>query len=727
MGFRLRRRNTGGKRMSTAISRGCLYVRTATVALFLMVLCSAPLLAAETPFPESPLPQLNWQAAWGTVDLGSSDDPVIPASNHDIKLSIKNTLKTCVTAAAGSADFRVYSADLNGDGLNDYVVDVSSLEGKLTSDCPETICNQNGCFLVVYYANTPSQIIVESPQKTNDGSSAQNNNKDNASGKDQTTPDACPASAAKNTECRPECQADYKICPGLFKYTFNVGMALRTTDWHAHEAKYFPPSAQAIPSPYKSKNDQRVISLILPASSCYAQEVTFNNGLCRKYYQSSGIVMTDLFELYKPPVASDNATRYSFYPFSHDLSVINSRGELFGGGQGVRLEAVGTDRSFFALQVEDFDHDGSAATPGEFFCHQFTNTVSENFFLPVNTDEELRALVLNTPPHIISADCDRRYSEWTGGPFISNDKTAGVLDCSQIYDVPCHAEVEVFAARNCERSTGAVADCQECADLGVTEPANSSNAYMSSADTWQRYQTVMNLIRQNATELAAYDAAIQNTMNGTPPISFWGEASGMRLFFRDRYHYGVGCSAGASLCEQLRIAVDAMFATSNAIMYSVASNACTKRQLCHLNVGACSHSISCFPPATKILMANGTTKPISKIRIGDAIKGFLLNAKTNALVVGTVKAIKVTHDQPVIQINGLKLTPSHPLKLADGRIVLAGAITQGDVLLDAKGKKQPLRMIVREKDASTVFNLDIEGADGFIADGLRVLDESMRK
>ncbi|HDO19864.1 MAG TPA: hypothetical protein ENG74_03965, partial [Thermoplasmatales archaeon] len=95
-----------------------------------------------------------------------------------------------------------------------------------------------------------------------------------------------------------------------------------------------------------------------------------------------------------------------------------------------------------------------------------------------------------------------------------------------------------------------------------------------------------------------------------------------------------------------------------------------------------NESSSCFLAGTKIEMADGTTKNIEDIQVGDRVKSY--DEKTGEWKVGVVT--KVFHHSPeemgdyyLVINNELRVTPNHPI-LVNGKWIKAGEIKIGDRL-----------------------------------------------
>lgn len=133
----------------------------------------------------------------------------------------------------------------------------------------------------------------------------------------------------------------------------------------------------------------------------------------------------------------------------------------------------------------------------------------------------------------------------------------------------------------------------------------------------------------------------------------------------------------------------------------------------------------CLAAGAKILMADGSVKSIEAIKIGDSVMGFDKNAPLAAPKAAKVKAVMVSDKMPMIAINGTKVSPNHLVSIEKGHVVRAARIQPGTVLVGTSGQPVTVRT-VDKVEAEKSFNLDLDGADGFIADGLRVMKEKLK-
>lgn len=147
---------------------------------------------------------------------------------------------------------------------------------------------------------------------------------------------------------------------------------------------------------------------------------------------------------------------------------------------------------------------------------------------------------------------------------------------------------------------------------------------------------------------------------------------------------------------------------------------CTSRNACPgVNTGG---HVFCLAPDTKILMSDGSQKAIIDVKVGDEVMAFDHKHSRGLLKKAKVKAAEVTEKQKLVEINDLKITPVHKIILANGRAVKAQDIKVGDQILKADGVYVTVTSIKKDEEPVTVYNLSLDGADGYVANGVRVLE-----
>jgi hypothetical protein len=133
--------------------------------------------------------------------------------------------------------------------------------------------------------------------------------------------------------------------------------------------------------------------------------------------------------------------------------------------------------------------------------------------------------------------------------------------------------------------------------------------------------------------------------------------------------------------------------------------------------------VFCLAADTKITMADGTQREIASIKAGEEVMSFDgRDARNGVLKKAKVVAIAKTKNQEILKIGDLKITPQHKVVLASGRAVMARELRVGDKILEADGLIVTVDKVEADLQPINVYNLVLEkGADGYIANGLRVL------
>lgn len=127
----------------------------------------------------------------------------------------------------------------------------------------------------------------------------------------------------------------------------------------------------------------------------------------------------------------------------------------------------------------------------------------------------------------------------------------------------------------------------------------------------------------------------------------------------------------------------------------------------------------CFAAGTDILLADGSTKPIEEVRVGDIVLT-RTGQVDSSLVSAAVSAVHVVEVSGVLVINGaLRVTPEHRL-FSDGEWRAAGDLQIGNGLIRPDGTVETVDTIEWIRGSHQVYNLTIEGAHTYFAGGVWV-------
>ena len=118
----------------------------------------------------------------------------------------------------------------------------------------------------------------------------------------------------------------------------------------------------------------------------------------------------------------------------------------------------------------------------------------------------------------------------------------------------------------------------------------------------------------------------------------------------------------------------------------------------------------CFPAGTRVLMADGTARPIEEVEAGDRVAS--ADPDTGRPATATVTATFTHRDVDTLRITTdrgeLVATAAHPLYARGRGFVPAGDLRPGDVLRDADG---PAARVIRVRPAGrarTVHNIEVD-------------------
>ena len=127
----------------------------------------------------------------------------------------------------------------------------------------------------------------------------------------------------------------------------------------------------------------------------------------------------------------------------------------------------------------------------------------------------------------------------------------------------------------------------------------------------------------------------------------------------------------------------------------------------------------CFTAGTKILMADGTTKAIEDIRLGDLVSTFV-NEHSNIKMTDKVTKIFNEISGGYLVINDQLNVTSHHRLLVNNKWMMAGEIKVGDYLRGQDGELVEVKKIETKSGRFTVYNFTTEATHTYIADGVYV-------
>ena len=127
----------------------------------------------------------------------------------------------------------------------------------------------------------------------------------------------------------------------------------------------------------------------------------------------------------------------------------------------------------------------------------------------------------------------------------------------------------------------------------------------------------------------------------------------------------------------------------------------------------------CFLAGTRITMADGTTKPIEEIAVGDVVLAY--DKASGQMKPDPVKRLHapVTVDSYLLVNDRLRITRTQPVFSA-GKWVEMGQLAVGDTLTGADGRAVPIETLVVVDTPITVYNFDTNPYETFVAEGFIV-------
>ncbi|MBX7145676.1 MAG: hypothetical protein K1X44_00010 [Alphaproteobacteria bacterium] len=131
---------------------------------------------------------------------------------------------------------------------------------------------------------------------------------------------------------------------------------------------------------------------------------------------------------------------------------------------------------------------------------------------------------------------------------------------------------------------------------------------------------------------------------------------------------------------------------------------------------------ACFAGGTPILMADGSTKPIEQIIVGDKVMGFHgLCPLEPAKVIKTYRHEGCElYELAGPENNKIKVTATHPFLTIGGRFKELGFLTPHDKLVLADGTPKPMGDLNKQSGLYPTYNFTVEGLHTYVAGGYRV-------
>lgn len=128
----------------------------------------------------------------------------------------------------------------------------------------------------------------------------------------------------------------------------------------------------------------------------------------------------------------------------------------------------------------------------------------------------------------------------------------------------------------------------------------------------------------------------------------------------------------------------------------------------------------CFVANTDILLADGSTKKISDLKVGDSVMSYDKMGE----ITGGLKPNRVTHvflldEKDVYEVAGVKVTNTHPFLTDKGEMIALKDLKAYDKIVLKDGSTVPVGD-VKPAGREKVYNFTVDQAHSYIANGLRV-------
>lgn len=145
---------------------------------------------------------------------------------------------------------------------------------------------------------------------------------------------------------------------------------------------------------------------------------------------------------------------------------------------------------------------------------------------------------------------------------------------------------------------------------------------------------------------------------------------------------------------------------------------CDTGYICSADQTRCVPVKTCFLRGTSITLADGSTKMIEDISIGDKVLSF--DEQTNTFAEGEVVTLFEHQTDDYLILNGhTRVTPNHSYYMNDTWTQI-GDLSVGDTILGDSGRQEVIRSLEIVKDDVMVYNFEVSPYATYIADGMVV-------
>lgn len=688
---------------------------------------------------------VNWTVDWANI----------PATQNSVKDDLTRALKTCADSTIKPEDLKVYSYDINRDGLLEYIVDLHALKGHWqTQTCDDLPCVGDDCYIWAYYKKKPglTQMKTAAPAHA----------------------PACPATPDANTDCLSYCDATAQQCPQLFRDVYFLVWNNRAQNWALYDPNNVPNGKSLAPDP----NLGLVFSVTLNeySSLCNSEEIKLNGGQCVKYYQWDSNIFY-LRDIWVPDVHTTgtwplqdmhNKTRWDH------TAVKNARGDQVGSGFGFKMtkgmqfatnlrvaskglcpitcpppdstpptqtckdvveqsvvhtctdvpidrtpvglgdsqqqsqktQQVCTDKVVSTTKNVCTDNPTKSTilqnAEGCFdVCYQNAqyscldlqnNSTTTEYFIPSNTDNEYSSFINNPPPDVTASECERRYTPWTG-----DDIAAAYLNNADNGDA-------AGGGKRGANGTLLTADiCSSYANI----PCDSTKVVSVGRGCEASLGIDLECGQCNSDDrisMADRNRSCSMTVTCFGPACHSSTSSDSS---------GTSSDSSGTSSDSSGTSSDSSGGGGDGGGGGGGGGG---------DGGGGGGGGDCVSGDSQILAPDQQRKDAAFLRVGDTVMGFKVDAPTK-LFPAKIKKIGITN-LPTVKINDLVASRNHVLITQNRGRVPIDSLQIKDLLLRGDGKTELVQRIEHERDMQTVYTLFLEGADGFVADNLLVLSET---
>lgn len=606
--------------------------------------------------------QFNWQRATGDINFawGSLPNERIPAYLHTIKHSINSTVSPslCGIGMTNYDAIALYAKDFTGDGAADYVLDESAYFKQGESEnCPVRICSAVN-LAISGEARVACQIALYVKKSgSRITSSKVNSETDSEANSEDLGP--CPKDASDNTTCRSECPASPDLCPTFFKYNFgNPALERYAFRWEFITATEYARLTAGVTNIYGSRLYKD------PLNHNPVFVIDTNKDACTNeellLWTDGALSGIDSFRCMKFLQYSGSKFYDLYDPSPYTGSADNS-------SMMTRVEFSNAASDGFLKDVPD----GSGVCTAE-TCPWRGSSNKNGVMSLIGKDDKTFKLNGSAVPSQYRGYVAFQFLDSSGALFCRQYKNSSSVS----YLVPAGTDRDLFNFISIVQANGLD---------GVSSPSSAANK-------------------------GAYSCAhrftdwVGATSCPSVPCNTAVTIAAERRCQRSSSAYGA-CSECAGIVDPHPV--------------GGVAHLCTYKRIC---TGAvCPPHHSCLPAETKILMADGSEKAIVDVKVGDSVMGFSQKEAMGSLYASKVVSLMETEDSSLVRINDLKITGGHLLVTKQGKVIPANAVKVGDIIVGPDAELVEVKKAEPAEDGVTVYNFNLEDADGYVANGMRVM------